>query len=162
MTITVNPNPTLSINNGTICSGETFTINPIGANSFTIEGGSAIVNPSVNSTYTVIGANASTGCTSSVYSVSIIVDECVGLSNQSSPNKLNSIFPNPNNGEFTVELHSVNNGYLTIINAVGQIIVYQRADLLNKINIKKFEKGIYFVSVSEDNKIIYRSSFIKE
>ena len=67
-----------------------------------------------------------------------------------------------NNGEFTVELHSVNNGYLTIINAVGQIIVYQRADLLNKINIKKFEKGIYFVSVSEDNKIIYRSSFIKE
>ena len=162
MTITVNPNPTLSINNGTICSGETFTINPIGANSFTIEGGSAIVNPSVNSTYTVIGANASTGCTSSVYSVSIIVDECVGLSSQSSPNKLNSIFPNPNNGEFTVELHSVNNGYLTIINAVGQIIVYQRADLLNKINIKKFEKGIYFVSVSEDNKIIYRSSFIKE
>jgi len=162
MTITVNPNPTLSVNNGTICSGETFTINPIGANSFTIQGGNAIVNPSVNSTYTVIGTNSLTGCTSNVYSASITVDECVGISNQKSPNKLNSIFPNPNNGEFTVELHKVNNGYLTIMNALGQIIVYQRADSLNKINIKKFEKGIYFVSVSEDNKLIYQSSIIKE
>jgi hypothetical protein len=37
--VTVNPNPTVSVNSGTICSGESFTINPSGASTYTIEGG---------------------------------------------------------------------------------------------------------------------------
>lgn len=56
----VNPNPTISVNSGTICSGNSFTIVPSGATSYTIQGGSAVVSPTANTTYTVIGSNP--GC----------------------------------------------------------------------------------------------------
>lgn len=53
--ITVNPNPVINVNNGTICDGQSFTITPSGANSYTYSGGSDVVNPNVSTTYTVIG-----------------------------------------------------------------------------------------------------------
>jgi hypothetical protein len=56
-TITVMPLPTLSVNNGVICSGQSFTIIPTGALNYTYSGGSAVVAPSVNSTYSVSGNN---------------------------------------------------------------------------------------------------------
>ncbi len=62
--VTVNPSPVVSVNNGTICAGNTFTIVPSGASSYTVQGGNLIVNPSSNSSYTVIGESAQ-GCLSS-------------------------------------------------------------------------------------------------
>jgi hypothetical protein len=61
--VTVNITPTVSVNNGTICSGNSFTINPSGASTYTIEGGNAVVSPSANTTYTVRGTSAA-GCIS--------------------------------------------------------------------------------------------------
>ena len=46
-----------------------------------------------------------------------------------------SIYPNPNNGEFTIELVSLNNTYITITNVLGQIIKSQKAELINQINL---------------------------
>ncbi len=59
----VSSTPTVSANNGTICSGATFTIVPSGASTYTIQGGSASVSPTANSSYTVIGTNTA-GCVS--------------------------------------------------------------------------------------------------
>jgi hypothetical protein len=39
--------------NGRICLGSSFTINPIGAPTYTISGGSAIVSPTTNTVYTI-------------------------------------------------------------------------------------------------------------
>ncbi len=61
--LTVNTTPTVSVNNGTICSGNTFSIVPSGANTYTIEGGSSTVSPLTNSSYTVSGT-ATNGCVS--------------------------------------------------------------------------------------------------
>lgn len=61
--ITVNTTPTVSVNDGTICSGNSFTIIPSGANTYTIEGGSTDVSPLTNSSYTVTGT-AVNGCVS--------------------------------------------------------------------------------------------------
>lgn len=61
--IVVNPIPTISVNSGTVCSGSSFSINPTGANTYTIQGGSANVTPTVNATYTVVGTS-SAGCVS--------------------------------------------------------------------------------------------------
>lgn len=60
-TITVDQSPTLTVNSGSICAGQTFTINPSGASTYTIQGGSATVSPAVNTTYTVSGTSAN-GC----------------------------------------------------------------------------------------------------
>jgi hypothetical protein len=59
----MNGSPTVSVNNATICSGQSFTISPSGANSYTIQGGNAVVSPTANASYTVIGSNFG-GCLS--------------------------------------------------------------------------------------------------
>ncbi|MCU0359772.1 MAG: gliding motility-associated C-terminal domain-containing protein [Bacteroidia bacterium] len=60
-TVSVFITPTLSVNSGSICAGQTFTISPSGANSYTISGGSFVVNPLSTSNYTLSGTSAD-GC----------------------------------------------------------------------------------------------------
>ena len=67
--VTINSIPTIAVNSDVICSGNTFTMFPTGAMSYTYSGGSAIVSPSITTSYTVIGANAF-GCTNTNVAVS--------------------------------------------------------------------------------------------
>jgi len=230
--LTVNPNPIITVNNGTICSGQNFTINPNGANTYTIQGGNAVVSPSINTTYTVIGTSTA-GCVSPAFATSnlivnaspilslsgntiicagetttlivsggityqwstgassnsIIITPIINISNFTVTSTFTngcsssatiqvkrnictgiekiktegvSIYPNPTNSEFTIELVSVNNTYITITNVLGQIIKTQKAELLNQINLNLFEKGVYFISVMDNNQYVYRGSIIKE
>lgn len=69
--VTVNTTPTIAVNSGSICSGNSFTITPSGANTYTIQGGSAIKTPTANATYTVTGTSAA-GCTSATFATSSI------------------------------------------------------------------------------------------
>jgi hypothetical protein len=55
--------PSLTVNSGTICSGDNFTISPTGANTYTYSSGSAVVSPTINSTYTITGTDLN-GCIS--------------------------------------------------------------------------------------------------
>lgn len=71
ITLTVNPLPTVSVNSGTICSGDSFTIVPSGASSYTITGGSSVVTPTSNISYNVIGSS-SMGCISSNTAISSV------------------------------------------------------------------------------------------
>lgn len=65
-TVNVNPTPTITASNGTICAGSSFTINPSGATSYTYSGGSAVVAPTTNTTYIVTGANGNCSSTKNV------------------------------------------------------------------------------------------------
>ena len=65
------PSPTITVNNGIICSGKTFTINPSGTDYYTYSSGSAIVSPTSNTTYTVTGTS-SQGCQSSNMALSSV------------------------------------------------------------------------------------------
>jgi len=162
LTVTVNVNPTITVNNGTICSGQNFTITPAGANSYTIQGGNAVVNPSINTTYTVIGTSAA-GCLSQAFSTSsLTVNLCVGISNQNIGLGVVSIYPNPNNGEFTIKLVSVNNTFISITNVLGQIIKAQKAELFNQIDLSNQISGVYTINIITDKKIKYSTKVIKE
>lgn len=59
--VTVNPSPIISVNSGTICSGESFTLTPSGAITYTYFGGNAVVSPTASASYSVNGIN-SFGC----------------------------------------------------------------------------------------------------
>lgn len=61
--VTVYVSPTISVNSGAICSGQSFTIVPSGAASYTISGGSPIVSPANTSSYLINGVSAQ-GCVS--------------------------------------------------------------------------------------------------
>ncbi len=68
----VNITPTISVNNGSVCSGNSFTIIPSGANNYTIQGGSSIVSPTSTSNYTVIGSS-SAGCVSQNFATANVI-----------------------------------------------------------------------------------------
>ena len=70
-TVTVNSLPTISVNSGSICSGQSFTIIPSGADTYTYSSGSAVVAPTVNSSYNVVGTS-SLGCVSSNTAISTV------------------------------------------------------------------------------------------
>jgi hypothetical protein len=69
--VTVFSIPVIAVNSGSICSGNSFTIQPSGANTYSIQGSNAIVNPLSSSTYTVVGFS-SAGCQSATYAVSSV------------------------------------------------------------------------------------------
>jgi len=57
VSVTVNQTPTVAVNSATICSGNSFTINPYGAATYSYSNGSPIVSPLNTSTYTVTGSS---------------------------------------------------------------------------------------------------------
>ncbi len=70
--VTVYSLPIISVNNGTICWGTTFTLNPSGATTYSYSSGSSTINPLVNSSYTITGSSIQ-GCASSNTVISNIV-----------------------------------------------------------------------------------------
>lgn len=65
------PNPTVSLTNGSICLGRSYTLQANGAHTYTFLGSSSVVSPTVNTTYSVIGTS-SNGCLSTNTAVSQI------------------------------------------------------------------------------------------
>ena len=63
------PLPTISVNSGTICNGNSFTLVPTGALSYTYP---ATVSPTVTTSYTVIGVG-SNGCLSNIATSNVTV-----------------------------------------------------------------------------------------
>ena len=70
-TVLVLPLPIITVNSGTICSGETFTMIPAGAATYTFSSGTDIVSPTTTTSYTVTGTN-SDGCTNTVGAISVV------------------------------------------------------------------------------------------
>ncbi len=92
-------------------------------------------------------SNNAAGCNS----LSEVTDICI-VSTDTPYNAFNiSIFPNPNNGIFTIQ--SIENATYNIRNLTGQII--QSGELKNdtSIDISDEVQGVYFISLSIDNHI---------
>jgi PKD repeat protein len=59
--IRVWPSPTISINNSSVCLGQSLTLQPSGAFTYTFQGNSSVVSPSTSTSYSIIGTS-SNGC----------------------------------------------------------------------------------------------------
>ncbi len=69
--VTVNSLPTISVNSGSICVGQSFTMVPTGAATYTYSNGTDVVAPTANDSYTVTGTDAN-GCVSATGAVSTV------------------------------------------------------------------------------------------
>ncbi len=69
--VTVVPLPSITVNSGIICAGESFTITPSGASTYSISGGNFIVSPANTSLYSVTGSNSG-GCKASSVAFSTV------------------------------------------------------------------------------------------
>jgi hypothetical protein len=76
--VTAAAGPTITVNSGTICSGSSFVITPSGANTYTITGGTATVNPVTTSNYSVVGSDVS-GCLSNTVVATVTVNPIPSL-----------------------------------------------------------------------------------
>jgi len=165
--VIVNVNPTITIaGNNTICPGQTVTLNAGGANTYTWNTGatsaSISVSPTVNTTYSVIGTS-SAGCTSST-TVEMFTTTCTGINTISSHKNIADVYPNPTTGFLTIYLNAFSEETnISIYNVLGILINHKNVTSKKTIiDLQDEANGIYFVKVSENNKISFLSKIVKQ
>lgn len=166
LTISVSPNPTLSAqtSNTLLCIGSTATLSAFGANSYSWSTGqtglTATVSPSVETTYTLTG-NINGICEQSV-AITQSVISCVGIAENNTIALELKIFPNPNNGAFTVLVSSLTeSSSIQILNSLGQVILTESLkDTSTELNLKNLPKGVYFVKLRESESAVKTSRII--
>lgn len=148
--VVVNQNPTITVaasKTTTICKGVTVTLTAGGAQTYTWSNsattGSVAVSPSVTTTYSVLGRDVNNCESSQQYIVN--VSKCAGLEAQDK-DELLQIYPNPNNGIFTV--HSSMPLNLVLTNELGQQIRSIQLNHENRlqVDVRDLPAGLYFVS----------------
>lgn len=223
--VSVNQTPTVTVNSGAICLGESFTINPTGATVYTFSSGFSVVTPNTAGvqTYTVVGTN-STGCVSppalsnvtvnalpnvtasasrnticrnesttltasgaTTYSwntgpttaaitvsplsntaytvtgidanncskkasINITVSLCLGLNEANlAQAQLVSVFPNPSNGEYTLEASEAAD--VKIYDLQGKLIKsFSFGQGVHKIDLSAFASGEYILRANTEHK----------
>jgi hypothetical protein len=134
---------------------ETNTLTAGGASTYTwisspstgtLVGSAVTVTPNVATVivYTVTGKNAY-GCSSTAV-LQMTVNKCTAIQEwQMNSNKLN-VYPNPNNGEFTIASETDMN--LSIVNQLGQVIKQIRLDEKGNYQyiVSGISPGIYFIT----------------
>ena len=125
-------------------------LNASGATSYTWNTGvtttSVTDTPTVTTTYTVNG-NDVNGCNGTAMAT-VNVNDCVGLQNLST-NTLNvNLYPNPNNGLFTIETRSTENKNIIVTDVTGRIVLAKSTSENSfAADLKDLNNGLYFVSI---------------
>lgn len=166
VTVTVNVNnlPTVTANStaSVICVGQSVTLNGGGASTYTWSGGvsdGVAFTPTVTDTYTVTGTDVN-GCENTT-SIMVTVSACTGINNVSANIAQFVVYPNPNNGDFTISLTgSEKNPSVEIYNTIGKL-VYKDVLTAEKNNLStNLAAGIYFINVIENGKVIATQKLI--
>ena len=154
------PSFTANASSNLICLGQPVVLSTAGGynTSFTwtpgqLNGMSVIVTPTINTTYTVSGAYNQyfiNGCVTTK-TVSVMVSPCTVIEEQQINSQL-SIYPNPNNGEFTLVTETEMS--LEIIDQLGRLVkTIEVKTGQNEINLNGLTQGIYLLSGSFNGKI---------
>ena len=140
-----------------ICKGESVTLNASGAGSYLWSQASTTpsisVSPTNSTIYSVVGTDAN-NCKSAAINITIVVEFCTGINSITSQQNQTAIFPNPNNGDFTIK--SNESIHLNVIDELGQIVksISLTESNNNQVSISGLSNGIYFlVGNNSDSKI---------
>lgn len=142
--------PTVSATSSSsaLCIGSSATLIANGASTYTwnpgnVVGSTLAITPTITTTYTVVGRNGS-GCTNTK-TITINVSPCTGLSELQTDKSQIIVYPNPNNGQFTVEF--ANQGTYSLVNVLGQTI--QQFNIgkgkTQIVEISEMADGVYYL-----------------
>jgi hypothetical protein len=166
VTVNVSPTVTAVSSLSLICSGQTVSLTASGASSYTWNTAATTtviaVSPSVTTTYSVTGS-AANNCTNT-FAITQSVSACTSINESENNSSTINVFPNPNNGEFNVNLNSISeNTIIEVYNAIGQLIVKQKANRLNiSLNLKNEVNGIYTIRITENGEVFQKTNIIKQ
>jgi hypothetical protein len=163
--VTINNIPvvTFSVANDTLCdddailgpltgspAGGTFSGPGISNNNFD----PAVAGTGTHTiTYTYTDVN---GC-SNTATANIFVDDCSGIAENGGVNRSVNLYPNPNNGAFTLVVSTPVASELNIevFGTDGRVVYTNRANssgqFTTQVNLEGFANGIYFVRVTGEN-----------
>ncbi len=147
--VTVNPLPTINISttNTLLCTGETSTLSVLGATSYTwsdnSNGTDIVVTPASTTNYSVTGIDANGCSNNSVFTQSVSI--CTGIQEAITNANSTIVFPNPNNGEFTIQSQIAD--VINVTNELGQVIETVELNQQNNFsyNVNHLQSGIYFL-----------------
>jgi hypothetical protein len=95
---------------------------------------------------------AGSGCTSALTPVSVLVNWCVGISTNTTSVLNLSAYPNPTNGEFTIELNNGLPKVIEVMDLTGRVVkTIRTASDVSQVNLDGFAAGLYYVKVSSNN-----------
>jgi photosystem II stability/assembly factor-like uncharacterized protein len=155
----INPSPNITIasTSSLICVGQTVSLTVSGANTYTWNTNSnasvIAVSPTITTVYTVNGMGLNSCSTNS--SITQNVSLCAALENRFIQNNFSStIFPNPTDGVFYVELNGqYTNAKIEMINVLGEHVFSEKIiNTTNSYNISHLATGVYFITIIHDTK----------
>lgn len=164
VTVNLTPTVTASSNDSLICAGQTATLTGTGASTYTWSTGDTsavmVVTPTVTTTYTLNGS--SLGCNNKVI-ITQSVAACTGIK-EIDHSATYGVYPNPSsNGNFNVTLVETGSAMLIeVYNGLGQLVAsYAPKTTSQAVNISKESAGVYYLRVTQNGKLVYKSKLIK-
>jgi hypothetical protein len=155
--ITVNalPNVSASTSKTPLCIGETATLTATNASTFvwsnSSNGAAISISPTITTAYTVTGTD-NNGCVKTA-TISQEVSACASVAEALGNVGTISIYPNPNNGNFTIQSNS--DVKLSVTNQLSQVIkiISLTGNNNHEVSLKELANGIYFVSGENDKHV---------
>lgn len=157
VTITANANPTVNATSSAslICNGSPAVLTATGATTYswntTATTASISVTPSITTSYTVTGTT--NGC-SNTFIISQAVSGCVGINANVATTSGILVYPNPNTGEFTIELNNGSVKNIDVMDLTGRVIISNTSSN-DKVdfNINTLANGVYYVRIQSNNTV---------
>jgi hypothetical protein len=170
MNVIVSPLPVVSISASKtlVCKGESVTLTGNGATTYTWNNGSA--GGSLSNTlpvdvpyyFSVTGTDA-LGCKNTA-SVTISVAKCIGINESNQVESEINLLPNPGPGLFSLKVEEVTTHLnLTVYNELGMLVKTQDVvSTESKLDLQNQKSGIYFVRISNGERVLKVVKLIKE
>jgi hypothetical protein len=158
--VVVNPLPVITAggdNSGIVCQEDQTILSANGAvsyqwvspTSFQL-GNPVTVSPNQSTSFTVTGTNQN-GCSGTAV-VALVVAECVGIKNVSTTAGGLKLYPNPNTGNFVIEVQNNKENTIEVSDLSGRVLL-QNTTRDEKINVdlSQFANGVYYVKMTSDS-----------
>jgi hypothetical protein len=124
-----------------------------------------MITPTTANTQYIVTVMDANGC-SATDTVDVTVTVCVGINEVAQNNAIISFFPNPNDGQFKLQIDNVTalNSTIEVVSINGQIVYTENLNIngsLSKDINLNVEKGLYFVRLINDNGVKVEKLIIK-
>jgi len=112
--------------------------------------------------FSVTGTDAN-GCINMAY-ITIMVSKCVGINEGENSALSYNVVPNPGTGLFVVHADKASVELkMSVYNELGQLVKTQAVlSGENKLDLQNEKAGLYFVRISENDKVVKVIKLIKE
>jgi hypothetical protein len=140
-----------------LCAGQTATLTAQGASTYVWNTGAnttgITVSPVISTSYTVSGTDTNFCTNTTIFTQ--VVSSCAGSSEEFYASGNFSVYPIPNNGNFTItfQVDAKTNYKLEIYNALGQVVFSKELQDFSgmygeDVQVRVFGKGMYIVAVT--------------